>query len=99
MCRGPEFAATAPPIGCSPPPGVHVRLQGKEQVGEEPLVHGRPLKLRDAEHGGAWPWAELPPLLLRHGHPTEAQVHPQVPLHLAARAPVHGLRSRWKDPE
>lgn len=80
----PDLAEKAPPIGCSPPPGMHVRLQSEEQVGEEPLVHGRPLELWDAEHGGARPWAELPPLLLRHGHPAEAQVHPQVPLHLAA---------------
>lgn len=47
-----------------PPPDVHVALQGEEQVGQEPLVQGRPLELRDAEHGGARARAELTPLLL-----------------------------------
>lgn len=47
-----------------PPPDVHVALQGEEQVGQEPLVQGRPLELRDAEHGGARARAELTLLLL-----------------------------------
>lgn len=74
-----------------PPPRVHVGLQSEQQVGEQPLVHGRPLELWDAEHGGAGAGAELAPLLLRHGHAPEPQVHTQVPLQLGRAAPVKSL--------
>lgn len=73
--------ARATPAGAAlPPPHVHVRLQGEQQVGEEPLVHGGPLELGDAEHRRARAGAELPPLLLRHGHSPEPQIHSQVSL-------------------
>lgn len=75
----------------APPPDMHVALQRKQQVGEQPLVHGRPLELRDAEHGGAWAGAELSPLLLRHGHPPKAQVHADVLLHGSGRPSVQTL--------
>ena len=64
------------PLPTAPPsPDVDVGLQGKQEVGQQPLVHGRPFELWDAEHGGPRAGAELPPLLLRHGHAPEAQVH------------------------
>lgn len=75
----------------SPPPHMHVSLQGEQQVSEQPLVHRGPLELWDAEHGGPWAGAELPALLLRHGHSPEAQVHTQVPLQLGCAATVQGL--------
>lgn len=53
---------------------MHVRLQGEQQVSEQPLVHRRPLELWDAEHGRAWAGAELPALLLGHGHAPETQI-------------------------
>lgn len=54
---------------------MHVSLQGEQQVGEQPLVHWRPLEFWDAEHGRAWAGAELPALLLRHGHAPETQIN------------------------
>ena len=88
----------------SPPPHVHVGFQGEQQVGEQPLVHGGPLEFWDTEHSGAWAGAELPALLLRHGHPPEAQVDAQVPLQLRGGAAVKGLQwggggGRWGQPE
>lgn len=65
----------------APPPDMDVALQRKQQVSEQPLVHGRPLELWDAEHGGSWARAELTSLLLRHGHPPKAQVYADVLLH------------------
>ena len=59
---------------------MHICLQGEQQVGEKPLVHGRPLELGDAEHRRARAGAELPPLLLSHRHSPEPQIHSEVSL-------------------
>lgn len=59
----------------SPPPCVHISLQSKEQVSEQPLVHWWPFEFWDAEHGCAWAGAKLPPLFLCHGHAPETQVN------------------------
>lgn len=56
-------------------------------------MHRRPLKLRDPEHGGARAGAELAPLLLRHGHAAEAQVHPQVSVLLCDGPTLNRLQS------
>lgn len=71
---------------------MHVRLQGEQQIGEQPLVHWRPLEFWDAEHGRARAGAELAPLLLRHRHTPETQIDAQVPLQLGCGATVEGLR-------
>lgn len=76
----------------SPPPDVHVRLQSKEEVGEQPLVHRGPLEFWDSEHSRAGAGTELTPLLVRHGHASETQVHPQVPIQLRCSSTVEGLR-------
>lgn len=76
----------------SPPPHVHVSLQGEQQVSEQPLVHRRPLELRDTKHGRARARAELPTLLLRHGHAPETQIDTQVSLQLGCSATVEGLQ-------
>lgn len=73
---------------------MHVGLQGEQQVSEQPLVHRRPLEFWDAEHRRARAGAELPALLLRHGHAPEAQVDAEVPLQLGRCAPVEGLQQR-----
>lgn len=70
---------------------MHVSLQGEQQVSEQPLVHGGPLELWDAEHGGPWAGAELAALLFCHRHAPEAQVHTQVPLQLGSATTVEGL--------
>lgn len=70
---------------------MHICLQGKQQVSEQPLVHWRPLEFWDSEHGGARAWAELTPLLLSHGHTPETQINAQVPLQLGCSATVEGL--------
>lgn len=75
----------------SPPPHMHVSLQGEQQVSKQPLVHWRPFKFRDAEHGCAWAGAELPALLLRHGHAPETQVDTEVPFQLGRSATVQSL--------
>lgn len=75
----------------SPPPHMHVSLQGEQQVGKQPLVHWRPFKFRDAEHGCPWSGAELPALLLRHGHAPETQVNTEVPFQLGRGTTVEGL--------
>lgn len=77
---------------------MHISLQGEQQVSEQPLVHRRPLEFWDAEHGCARAGAELPALLLRHGHAPEAQVHTEVPLQLGCGATMEGLvvgRESW----
>lgn len=78
----------------SPPPHMHISLQGKQQVSEQSLMHGRPLEFWDAEHGGAGTGAELSPLLLRHGHASETQVDSQVPFQLGCSTTVKGLQTR-----
>lgn len=70
---------------------MHVSLQSKQQVREQPLVHWRPLEFWDAEHGRAWAGAELPALFLCHGHAPETQVDTQVPLQLGRSAPMESL--------
>lgn len=75
----------------SPPPHMHVRLQGEQQVSEQPLVHWRPLEFWDAEHSSPWAGAELPALLLRHGHAPETQIDTKVPLQLGCSATMEGL--------
>lgn len=59
----------------SPPPCMHISLQSKQQVSEQPLVHWWPFEFWDAEHGRAWARAELPALFLCHGHAPETQVN------------------------
>lgn len=71
---------------------MHISLQCEQQVSEQPLVHWRPLEFWDAEHGCAWAWAELPTLLLRHGHAPETQINTKVPLQLGCGATVEGLQ-------
>lgn len=87
-----KFYDKPPQTANSPPPHMHVGLQSKQQVSQQPLVHWRPLEFWDAEHGGAWTGAELPPLLLRHGHASEAQIDPQVPLQLSGSTTMQGLQ-------
>lgn len=71
---------------------MHVSLQGKQQVSEEPLMHGGPFEFWDAEHCGARPGAELAALLLRHGHAPETQVNAQVSLQLCRTTTMEGLQ-------
>lgn len=64
----------------SPSPHMHICLQSKEEVSEQPLVHRGPLEFWDAEHSGTWAGTELTPLFISHGHASETQIDPQVPL-------------------
>lgn len=71
---------------------MHICLEGKQQVSEQPLVHGRPLEFWDAEHSGAWARTELPALFLCHGHASKTQINTQVPLQLGCTATMKGLK-------
>lgn len=73
---------------------MQVGFKGKEQIGEQTLVHWRPFELWDAKHGRPRTRAELSPLLFGHRHASEAKVHPQIPVQMIPRLDVQTLEEK-----